>query len=283
MSALPVSFEPAAWSRVRRFLARRVPRDMIDDVSQSVACEMWASRDRAETPGFVYGVARNEAFDARRRAARGSHEPLDHEATEGTSNHMAEASFARAELAEVIDYVEKKPRLVDPLRWLVAEHAGESFEEIGVREGVAPATIRQRVSRLRRELRHVFAAATIVVLAFGGIGAIHSASETITKESSANDPSVSVISIANGRWRIESIASQGPEHEVARGAVIELRGGDGTISIAGATTPFRVERAADGDTLVMREHRERMTVRKLSEERAIVTIGGAAVTIARIR
>ncbi len=170
---------PARLLELRRFLRRRVPADLVEDVAQSTACEAWAARHNARGDGFLFGVARHEAYDAMRaRRPREAAECSLGDATDADGAYAdavygdggaAPATLVTAELVEVLDYVEARPHLHDPLNWLVREHVGDSFEDVAVEEGLSPAAVRQRVSRLRRELRAAFAVVTIVLVVLGAI------------------------------------------------------------------------------------------------------------------
>ncbi len=190
MSSLLV---PARLLELRRFLRRRLPADLVDDVAQSAACEAWAGRHKARGEGFLFGVARHEAYDALRARGpcaggpcAGGPEVAERSLPEGAADGQMDpsaapavpaTSLAHAELSEVLDYVEARPHLHDPLKWLVREHEGDSFEDIAVEQGLSPAAVRQRVSRLRRELRVAFAVVMTAVIAIGAIAAARHATD----------------------------------------------------------------------------------------------------------
>ena len=279
-----VSFEPATWSRVRRFLARRLPASMVEDVAQSTACEAWANRERAEGHGFVFGIARNEAHDARRKEPRSTCEALSDEDDHG---HVAEATYVHAELSEVMSYVERTPRLQTPMRWLVAEHAGESFEEIGAREGVAPAAVRQRVSRLRRELRAVFAG--ILALALGLCA--WSVLAPVPRDAAVEVESVR-MPLADGTWTILSLDSPDTQRgaDAARslllGAKLEVVDGRGTLVTGGASgVPIELAVERDHGGLYLSGHGQRapLHVTTIAGGQVSAKVGNATLTLVRAR
>jgi RNA polymerase sigma-70 factor (ECF subfamily) len=269
-----LSFDDATWSRVRRFLARRLPEHLVDDVTQSVACEAWANRASAEGQGFVYGVARNVAYDARQQESRVHVEPLDAAA----HLHVADATFVSTQLSEVLSYVERTPRLSQPMKWLVAEHAGDSFEEIATREGLAPAAVRQRVSRLRRELRAVFAVALSLALGVGAwsLVASHPAAD-------AGAMSAARLPLANGTWKVVAVDTRDPRFSVLDGCEVHLDGGHGAVVQHGVTSEFTVEEEQGVRYLRASGRREKVTVSELGELRAEARIAGATLTLVRVR
>jgi hypothetical protein len=139
---------------------------MVEDVAQSAACEAWAARHNARGDGFLFGVARNEAYDAMQ-----TRRPRRLEVTCEEPGVEACSTLAHAELGEVMDYVHARPHLHDPMRWLVREHRGETFDDIAEDEGLSSAAVRQRVSRLRRELRAAFAIALTAIVLLGVVAA----------------------------------------------------------------------------------------------------------------
>src|SRR5262245_58871544 len=106
-------FEEAGVRRLERFIRRRVPERLVSDVTQSALCEAWAARDRAEHAGFVFGVAKHEAFDARRR------EDLEAPFDDGAVGAVAQPPAAL--LSEVLAYVARRPRLKRAMEWLLRE------------------------------------------------------------------------------------------------------------------------------------------------------------------
>jgi len=258
-------FIPSRLRELRRYLRRRLPADLVEDVAQSAACEAWAGRHNARGDGFLFGVARNEAYDAMQsRRPRA----LDLLCEEQSAQECS--TLAHAELSEVMDYVHARPHLHDPMRWLVREHRGETFDDIAEDEGLSPAAVRQRVSRLRRELRAAFAIALTAIVLLGLIAAhrllSHQPERAVAlspNELPDRAPGVSVEAPVTdewlaGSWRVASTTDPrllpfvGANVEVSDGhAEISVRGWrrDSTFTRHGSTADIGVQNRTESVTL----------------------------------
>jgi hypothetical protein len=84
------------------------------------------------------------------------------------------------------------------LHWMLREHAGESLNEIASGEAVAPATLRQRICRLRRHLRARYVGPLALLLGLGGAAAL----AVMTPSQPAVSVPVSVAQPLRGTWRV---------------------------------------------------------------------------------
>jgi len=196
--------DPACRAAVAALVRRRVPANDVEDVAQTVLCDALAAPRTPATPSelrrFLCVLTRNKVADFHRRARGSSAAPVPEV---GAPPPPVEA---RALLRRVVDSL-ATPRDRETLEWMVREHDGEELREIAADAGLPAATVRQRVSRLRRSLRAQWAHALALCLAIGAGGAaaakLHGAvsTEVITRDP-AGDPGARLFGIAQGRWRI---------------------------------------------------------------------------------
>lgn len=151
------------------FVKRRVPSHDVDDVVQTVLVEALASKARPtvkdELRRWLLGVARHKVVDLHRKHHR---EPIvDDEG--GVADQRASAP--PVEEQALVGWAEKQvgesAEAARTLRWMAREGEGEKLEHIAAEEAVAPATMRQRVSRLRRQMRERWLAELAAVAALG--------------------------------------------------------------------------------------------------------------------
>lgn len=220
--------------RTARYLRRRVPIGLVADLTQSTALQALESRSADVGPGFIVGIARHEAADAYRKQRR---ERRRDDVLRLLPDRAPPIAEATAQLGEVLDFVAERPSLGAPLRWIVEELAGSSFEDIARREGIEPATVRKRVSRFRRLLTLAFAA-TILALA--------TVSASPAPAPLPNDaPAVAPTSL-DGTWTVVGVHSDDPRAYALRGARIVVSGDQVTIEALGTTTVASLTRTGDG-------------------------------------
>jgi RNA polymerase sigma-70 factor (ECF subfamily) len=151
----------ALWPEIHRFCAVRVAPDVADDVAQQVFLRVtrsapgFAGRSSART--WVYAIARNTCADAvRARVRRRDREVLT--ADEVVSD-VAAAPAADDGLAVValLDELDHDRREAFELTALVGASYAEAAEILDVPVG----TVRSRVSRARRDLITLLAAADV--------------------------------------------------------------------------------------------------------------------------
>ncbi len=155
-----------------RFVRRRMPsgdaEDVVQDTLTDALVARWAPEDPSELRRWVFGIARRKVADQigaapRRhmptRADDASHVPSDLDAVDLVR-------WARSEVGN-------DPEDARTLGWMVREGLfGDRLSSIAQESGLPAATVRQRVSRLRRMLRQRWAsqlgvAAAVVLLVLG--------------------------------------------------------------------------------------------------------------------
>lgn len=127
-----------------------------DDAAQTVLLRAWQSIDgiRSDDTGTICSwldtIARNAALDLHRVNARTAQLPDDDELP---ASQSVEADAAmRLELRRVLEAIAAlPPTLAEPLRLQLLEELNAN--EVAERLGLAPAAVRQRLSRARRALR----------------------------------------------------------------------------------------------------------------------------------
>jgi DNA-directed RNA polymerase specialized sigma24 family protein len=294
-------------------LERRLPREDVDDVAQTVLCDaLQAERipaDPVELRKWLAGIARHKVADFHRSRARTSArtDRLDAEGAAEPESPPAPLE-AREVLANVIGET-TTDRDRETLGWLVREHAGDRLADIAKEAGLPSPVVRQRVSRMRRALRKRWAAALAFVFLLGGLAGgayTFSSSGAGGGVAIAPDPSIAsppIVAAApsplDGTWRVERIDptmklapaqkemldAELPTIRVkVQGARIEITAHLGTLSL----TAKDVVQAKDGTitaTVVAPNGvQQRVTIQRLGEARLKLTVkdprfGGTAVLV----
>jgi DNA-directed RNA polymerase specialized sigma24 family protein len=177
--------DPGLRRALARSIGRRIDVDDVDDVVQSTLAEALASKSLPasceERRRFVFAIARQKIADAyRRRRVRtlpsdGAEEP-----------HVPSADLLRwAERA-----LPPQPDAKRTLGWMLREGEGETLAEIAAADRVPAATVRQRVSRMRRYFRarwtkELVALGLLGIVAFALALAARHSRENIVREESA--------------------------------------------------------------------------------------------------
>lgn len=157
-------------SEIRKMLSdyirRRVPEPDVDDVVQTVLVEALASdtvpSDKTELRKWLTGVARHKIADLHRKGARERPAEIPD----------IETAPPPVEEHELVRWAEEQAKQGGKegdatLRWMAREGEGDKLEHIAAEEKLPAATVRQRVSRMRRFMRERWmaeiAAAALVV------------------------------------------------------------------------------------------------------------------------
>lgn len=181
---------------------RRVPREEVPDLVQSILCDALASERTPAEPDelarWVNGIARHKVADYRRRSGR---LVLDDEAVQ-SAPCVTPAPYETRRLLGAVLADESSARERETLDWMIREHAGEPLSRIAEEAGVASPTLRQRVSRLRKVLRSKFAWSLAALLLVGAGAAVHSG----TRRRTPDDPVIAAeqASALGGRYRVVS-------------------------------------------------------------------------------
>jgi DNA-directed RNA polymerase specialized sigma24 family protein len=181
---------------VRSLRARVAPAD-VDDVVQATLVEALTASARpasaVELQRFIFHIAKQKAADVYRRRARESYdEELDAAATEGEAGEQELLRWAAAQLPT-------QPDAPKTLQWMLMEADGEPLEHIATAEGLPPAVVRQRVSRLRRHFRALWrkelamVSALLLMLSLGAMNVLHGGgtAEVLHKDPTGSRPKVS--------------------------------------------------------------------------------------------
>lgn len=152
---------------VADFVKRRVAAHDVDDVVQTVLVEALASKGRPqgkdELRRWLLGVARHKVVDLHRKHHR--EQVVDDEGGVADQRTSAPPVEEQALVGWAEKQVGESAEAARTLRWMAREGEGEKLEHIAAEEAVAPATIRQRVSRLRRQMREKWLAELAAVAA----------------------------------------------------------------------------------------------------------------------
>jgi RNA polymerase sigma-70 factor (ECF subfamily) len=160
----PAAATAAAWhefgSRLRAFIARRVPADAIDDVLQQVFLKLHRSLDGPRPIGHVHGwlhrTARHAIADHYRAPARreqpvgDAQDVADLGATNAAGAASPEAEFEQLArcLRPLLDRLPPASRQV----LLDVELAGVRQREAALSAGVSLSGMKSRIQRARRQL-----------------------------------------------------------------------------------------------------------------------------------
>jgi DNA-directed RNA polymerase specialized sigma24 family protein len=239
--------------RLSRLVRRRVPADDADDVVQSVLCDVLAAErvptSEAELSRWLAGVVRHKICDHHRQARR-------------QTIHLAEVEEltarpapleARELLRAVASDAERDARSRQTFDWTVREAEGHELREMAREAALTPASVRQRVSRLRRLLRSRWLRDVLLVTAAAfalalSVGQLHlSPRAPVIVAEPAGGPVEEIRAALRGPWRIERIE---PDSSVsgarralleAEARIVELEVTRGTIAFV--TSHGRVERS----------------------------------------
>lgn len=223
------------------FVRRRVPAAEVEDIAQTVLCDALASPRMPEDPEavrrFVAGIARHKVVDFHRRERRFAR---DAEVPEPSCD--APPVEDRALLVRVVESATRSPRERETFDWLLREHDGERLADIAAEAGVAPATVRQRVSRLRRALRARWSHALLVLLVGGSCGAL--ATRALDRPASSivaeptGDDAARMLGLSSGDWRVEAVTVD-PRASIAQRSAFALEARASRVCVAGGRVEIR--------------------------------------------
>jgi DNA-directed RNA polymerase specialized sigma24 family protein len=231
-------------------LQRRVPRQDVEDVAQTVLCDALAARtmpsDPEELRKWLTGIARHKVADFHRHSARTN-------ARMSSAAPEAIASGAPAlEEREMLKTLLEEPRTrrdAETMEWLVREHDGERLADIAAERGISPLVVRQRVSRFRRALRSRWSGLFALVALVGGLSAIGIASydgraaiapeptlaDALQSPASATPPARKLTRLSqelDGDWTLQTITPNRPLSPVEKG-IVDVESRSLTLHIAG--------------------------------------------------
>jgi DNA-directed RNA polymerase specialized sigma24 family protein len=228
--------------RIEGIVRRRVQADDVNDVVHQVMCDALASDlappDPAEVPRWLFGVTRHKVADHHRTTRRRALEPLDPARVAGRAAPLE----ARSLLREVIADAAKDPRGAETMTWLAREAEGERLDELAREASLPAATVRQRVSRMRRWLQKRWLREALLVAAASAalLVAYRTATPPIVAPIVADplDNAAAAASAAlQGRWRVESVEPDGTL-DPARRALVDADAMTTVVDIEGSRVRF---------------------------------------------
>ena len=158
---------------LERFVRRRLPHGDAEDVVQDTLTDALAASRAPEDPRelrkWVFGIARRKVADVVAGMPRGQMVQRDADGATPAPNEIDAVDMVRWARSEVGE----DPENARTLGWMVREGLfGETLADIAEQSGLPSATVRQRVSRMRRFLRQRWTsqlgvAAALVLLALG--------------------------------------------------------------------------------------------------------------------
>ena len=186
---------PHTHARLHAYVRRHGVFHDPEDVVQEVICDALAVQavpgEPNDIPRFVNTIAKRRVADWYRRK-RGRR---DTELPELTSSRDPET---RDLLVRVTQGLESESERAT-LSWLLREHAGESLKDIARELSMDARALRQRVCRLRRQLRARYLGAALLGLSLL-VGA-----NTLLEDVGFPEPTTNIAGTAyDGRWRIVS-------------------------------------------------------------------------------
>jgi DNA-directed RNA polymerase specialized sigma24 family protein len=256
MTSAPSSFYPSrpspdavraalADAQVRRriegIVRRRVQPGDVNDVVHQVVCDALESdlapRDPADVPRWLFGITRHKVADHHRASRRRATDPLDPGRVPGRAAPLE----ARSLLREVVADAARDPRTAQTMGWLAREAEGERLDEMAREVSLPPATVRQRVSRLRRWLQKRWLREALLVAAAGAVvvllrGSLRPAVTPIVADPLDN-PAAAASAALQGRWRVQSVEPDAAL-DPARRALVDADAMTTTVDIEGDRVRF---------------------------------------------
>ena len=238
---------PELRRNIVRLVGSRVPAVDADDVVQSALCAALTSahvpNDPTKRVRWLFGIVRHKIADYYRVGRREA--PLMMSAAAVDAAHaedVGDSVETRQLLERIFDDVQSDARAAQTLAWIVREHGGESLSEIARKEAVSAASVRQRVSRMRRALRAKWLPLAAAMLACGALWMHwpHDANGGVD-----GVPAATIMHGAQGTWNVSGVFDDGARvvvsgnRFVAAGTFGELHGhleiDDGVVTVTTTT------------------------------------------------
>jgi DNA-directed RNA polymerase specialized sigma24 family protein len=206
-------------ARIESIVRRRVPTQEVGDVVHQVASEALSATDPPVEPEAVlrwfFGITRHKVAD-HHRAARRRGEGVDAENVPARPAPLE----ARSLLLGILADATRDPRAAETMEWIARESEGERLDEMAREARLPAATVRQRVSRLRRWLRKrwvhealLLAAASVVALAVA-LGRGHTRDPIPIYPDPTGDPAAAASIVLQGRWHVARVS---PDEGISQG------------------------------------------------------------------
>jgi DNA-directed RNA polymerase specialized sigma24 family protein len=233
---------------IHSVVGRSIPPQEVGDVVHEVLCDALAAADpppAEDVPRWLYGIARHKVADHHRRASRRSVETTD-PASVGDRRAPLEA---RSLLRGIVAETSRDPRGAQTMAWIAREAAGERLDEIAREASLPAATVRQRVSRLRRWLRKRWQTEAMLVLAAGlsmlalavRLRPVPSLFPIVADPAADSAPSAGAA--LQGRWRLVDVEPDG-SLDTARRALLDANARTTSVEVTGSV--LRISSAYHG-------------------------------------
>jgi DNA-directed RNA polymerase specialized sigma24 family protein len=230
--------DSAVRQGIQSFVGRRVPAQEVADVVHTVLCDALEADDSPATrdvPRWLHGIVRHKVADHHRRARTHPLATVDASLVGDRAAPLEARSLLRSVLADAT----RDPHDAQTMGWIAREAAGERFAEIAREASLPAATVRKRVSRLRRWLRKRWRAEAMLVLAAAltALGvALHRPSAAPVGPIVADpvaDSSAAAGAALQGRWRFIAVE---PDPSVAppRRALIDGEARTTVVDVTGS-------------------------------------------------
>jgi DNA-directed RNA polymerase specialized sigma24 family protein len=276
--------EPATLSRLTRLVSRRVAPQDVRDVVQAIVCDALAGRPPAlpsDVPRWLAGIARHKIADHHRVTARRGSDGIDPAALPAPDAPIDARSLLRGMAADVGDGAQGRTTL----RWIAREAEGEQLDEMAREASLQPATVRQRVSRLRRWLRKRWLREALLIgaasLALALLVAVRAtpgrgARGAPIVADPGGDRAAAASAALQGRWQVVACtpdAALDPALRAlvaadARGAVVEVQADRVVLT----STTKRAERRLEVGSVADGRVELRLVDANGTEQRAVATV-----------
>jgi DNA-directed RNA polymerase specialized sigma24 family protein len=213
--------------RLHSMVRRTIPADAVRDVVHQVVCEALAAAEPPDDPDAVrpwlFGIARHKVADfhrARRAIAAG----VDLEQLSAREAPLEARSLLRGILADA----SSDPRAVQTMDWMAREAEGERLDDLAREAALRPATVRQRVSRMRRWLRKRWAGEALLLAALSLVVLVMVRAEQRARRLSApdaissdpaGDSAAAARAALQGHWHVVSATPDGTVSSVLAAAL----------------------------------------------------------------
>ena len=264
-------------ARLAAYVRRRGVLQDPEDIVQQVICDTLAVEavpvEEDDFPRLVNTIARRRVADWFRRRK--------HQATTLPELSTQSDPEARILLRRLQHNLESDSERAT-LGWLLREHAGESLKDIARDLRMDAAVLRQRICRLRRQLRAEYlgmAAAVLLVLVSGWYA--------LAPAESREPATLSATAAYDGRWRVISApgyqAAGWPLQVVIQGSVAELVAPGGRALRSFSLQVSDAEVAGSQAVLVRSgDQRWRVRLKSLDSQRVELRSGEGRVVLERV-
>jgi DNA-directed RNA polymerase specialized sigma24 family protein len=228
--------------RIEEIVRRRVGAQEVGDVVQSVVHAALSAPEAppdADVPRWLFGIARHKVADHHRSARRSHGVGVDPALVAAPAAPLE----ARSLLRRVIGDAARDPRHAQTMGWIAREAQGEQLEEMAREAALPAATVRQRVSRLRRWLQRrwreealLVAVAAVAMLAFALRRGPVAVVEPIVPDPMGDSRAAASASL-QGHWRVVRVDADA-SLDAARRALLAADAASTVVDVDGPRVRF---------------------------------------------